>query len=57
VIVSGITLSPRHEVRGHRLLISNNDIMVSQEFLDILNEYRCRLFGLDIITLCVTEVE
>jgi hypothetical protein len=57
VIVSGVTLSLSSEVRGHRLLISNNDIMVSQEFLDVLNEYRSRLFGPDIIALCVTEVE
>jgi hypothetical protein len=31
--------------------------MVSQESLDILNEYRRRFLGFNIVALCVTEVE
>ena len=38
-------------------LVGYDHVMISQEFLDVLNESRPLLFGSNIVALCVPELE
>jgi len=59
MVIPSISLSFSHQKNGtsEHILVSDDHIVVPQEFLDILNEYRRRFLRSNVIALSVPKAE